>query len=119
MRYSEFLRLPYWNPIDFVAIDSMYGFYLGILARHCRSIWGFDIKAPDGDGTGNRFTPPDRPAPEEMNIAYETFKNCRSLNKLSVGHLYHLCADYGCLPVARSRKKYHLVNQLNAYVSDV
>ncbi len=26
IRYSEFLRLPYWNPVEFLAIDSMHAF---------------------------------------------------------------------------------------------
>ncbi|KAF9019591.1 hypothetical protein BDZ89DRAFT_911310, partial [Hymenopellis radicata] len=40
VRYSELLRLPYWDPTTFVTLDSMHAFYLGLFHRHTRVIWG-------------------------------------------------------------------------------
>lgn len=48
--YSEFLRLPYFNPIQSVCIDPMHAFFLRIFSRHCEDIWGMDAKIEDGDG---------------------------------------------------------------------
>jgi hypothetical protein len=50
VRYSEFLRLPYLDPIRVLPIDTMHGFFLRILPRHCQEIWGMDSKMGDGDG---------------------------------------------------------------------
>lgn len=50
LRYSELLRLPYWDPIKFTVIDSMHCFYLRLLNRHCREIWGMNAKVADGPG---------------------------------------------------------------------
>jgi len=125
VRYSELLRLPYWDPVNFVAIDSMHGFYLGLLARHCKVIWGFNVNAPDGDGTETRITPPNRPDPEKMEEAIELFRELtsgnrspNSLQRLTVSQLYHLCSEHNCLPLERFQKrKKHLMRALEAYVS--
>ncbi len=51
IRYSEFLRLPYWDPTKYTVIDPMHAILLGNLRHHCRDIWGMDSESPDGDGT--------------------------------------------------------------------
>ncbi|KIY62281.1 hypothetical protein CYLTODRAFT_318585, partial [Cylindrobasidium torrendii FP15055 ss-10] len=40
VRWTSFLDLPYWDPTKFVLIDSMHCFYLGLLHRHLRLVWG-------------------------------------------------------------------------------
>ncbi|KZS86463.1 hypothetical protein SISNIDRAFT_383265, partial [Sistotremastrum niveocremeum HHB9708] len=57
VRWSELLRLPYWDPICFMVIDSMHLLLLGLIQTHCRNVWGMDDKTPDGDGTAP--LPPD------------------------------------------------------------
>ncbi|KAJ3782299.1 hypothetical protein GGU10DRAFT_246422, partial [Lentinula aff. detonsa] len=39
VRWSELLRLPYWNPITFTLIDSMHMGYLGLFSTHIQKIW--------------------------------------------------------------------------------
>lgn len=56
LRWSELLRLPYWNPVKFTIIDSMHCFYLRIFQYHCRNIFGMDINI--GDGMGISFEYP-------------------------------------------------------------
>ncbi|TFK58258.1 hypothetical protein BDN72DRAFT_743417, partial [Pluteus cervinus] len=34
--YSELLRLPYWEPIQFALLDAMHNLFLGDLKTHCR-----------------------------------------------------------------------------------
>lgn len=51
VRWSELLRLPYWEPTNFVVVDVMHALFLGNFKRHCRTIWGMDICFADGDGS--------------------------------------------------------------------
>jgi len=50
IRWSELLRLPYWDPTKHIVIDSMHGFYLRMFNRHIRDIWGMNVKFNDGNG---------------------------------------------------------------------
>ncbi|KIK10933.1 hypothetical protein PISMIDRAFT_53187, partial [Pisolithus microcarpus 441] len=40
VRFSELLRLPYWDPIWFTVLDSMHAFFLHAIPQHIRYIWG-------------------------------------------------------------------------------
>ena len=50
IRWSELLRLPYWDPTRFVVIDSMHALFLTALKHHCRDYWGMDANIEDGSG---------------------------------------------------------------------
>ncbi|KZS89123.1 hypothetical protein SISNIDRAFT_387352, partial [Sistotremastrum niveocremeum HHB9708] len=47
-RWSELLRLRYWNPIQFKVIDSMH-MISALYERHCRHVLGMSATAADGD----------------------------------------------------------------------
>jgi hypothetical protein len=47
VRYSKLLRLPYWKPTQHVVIEVMHNLFLGLFHRHCRYIFGIDIKSDD------------------------------------------------------------------------
>ncbi|KAI0038168.1 hypothetical protein FA95DRAFT_1454680, partial [Auriscalpium vulgare] len=51
IRYTELLRLPYWDPTSYVVIDTMHNLFLGNFQDHCRNIWGMDAAHLDGDGS--------------------------------------------------------------------
>lgn len=106
IRYSEFLRLPYWNPVEFLAIDSMHAFLLGNLKRHCRGIWGFDVSMLDDDGS-NRSEPCPLPSKDSMAKGEDRLRRSskKSLFDLNLPVLFHLCSQYNCLPVERHWKK--------------
>ncbi|EIW54249.1 uncharacterized protein TRAVEDRAFT_132588, partial [Trametes versicolor FP-101664 SS1] len=53
IRWSELLRLPYWDPVGFTVVDSMHNLYLGLLKNHCRDIWGISVDLEDGDATSH------------------------------------------------------------------
>ncbi|KAF8493097.1 hypothetical protein F5888DRAFT_1618448 [Russula emetica] len=57
VRYSEFLWLPYLDPIRVLTVDTMHAFFLRILSRHCQAIWGMDSKIEDGDGLASDPVP--------------------------------------------------------------
>jgi hypothetical protein len=94
VRWSELLRLPYWNPIHFTVIDSMHAFFLRLLSRHCRDIWGMDVTLSDGDGP--TFAPKKQgPTEDEMKEAYRILQEgtATSLKALRVAVLRKLCEE--------------------------
>lgn len=123
IRHSEFLRLPYWNPVDFLVIDSMHAFLLGNFKRHCRLIWGFDIKfADDDDGESRPSNHNDEPGKDDMDRGELVLRTCgeKKLFDLKRPVLFHLCLKYDCAPVERYwRKKKRLVHALRLMVSRV
>jgi Transposase family tnp2 len=74
VRYSEFLRLPYFDPIMSVCVDPMHAFFLRILSHHCRDIWGMDINIEDGDGTTTDPVSSEVRSSTEFQKAYLTFR---------------------------------------------
>ncbi|KIO18298.1 hypothetical protein M407DRAFT_84104 [Tulasnella calospora MUT 4182] len=52
VRFSELLRLPYWDPVRQMVPEPMHIIHLGVAKRHCRSIWKMDLTVQGGDGRG-------------------------------------------------------------------
>lgn len=47
VRWSDLLRLPYWDYTKFVVVDAMHNLFLNDLSHHCRDLWGMDqTKSP-------------------------------------------------------------------------
>jgi hypothetical protein len=44
VRWSEFWRLPYWNPCRMLVIDSMHCILEGLVYYHCRRVLGIDAE---------------------------------------------------------------------------
>lgn len=44
VRWSELLRLPYWDITKYSTLDSMHNLFLGQLKRHCMEIWQTSAK---------------------------------------------------------------------------
>jgi len=44
IRWSEFLRLPYWNPAEHTITEAMHVLLLGLVPRHCRELLGLNFK---------------------------------------------------------------------------
>ncbi|KAG1885889.1 uncharacterized protein F5891DRAFT_1232191 [Suillus fuscotomentosus] len=99
LRWSELLRLP----------------------RHCRDIWGMDIKLKDGDGTwvdSGAATEFDKDSDALLQDAWETLRHgtINDMQKLTRSQLQRLCRDTQMLPEPRyiDRKK-HLLKKLEQY----
>lgn len=43
VRWTELLRLPYWKH-RYVVLDVMHNLFLGLFQRHCRNVFGIDLK---------------------------------------------------------------------------
>lgn len=95
VRWSELLRLPYWDPTKFVVVDSMHCFYLGLFRRHIRNIWGMSTGFQDGDGI--TFDHKDMPEEDEMKAAREILRHgsAKSLQKLRRPILVELSRESG------------------------
>ncbi|KAG1736388.1 uncharacterized protein EDB91DRAFT_1083356 [Suillus paluster] len=45
VRWSELLRLPYWDPVRFIVIDGMHNLFLGVVQHHFRNFIAIDKQA--------------------------------------------------------------------------
>ncbi|KIK35994.1 hypothetical protein CY34DRAFT_95198 [Suillus luteus UH-Slu-Lm8-n1] len=45
VRWSELLRLPYWDPVRFIVIDGMHNLFLGVVQYHFRNVITIDKQA--------------------------------------------------------------------------
>ncbi len=94
IRWSELLRLPYWDPIRFTVVDSMHNLYLGLLQNHCRDIWGIDPGVEDGDATTHHQKPaPAFPQPKDWNKGLRAlyYGSEAQLKQCTRAVLWHLC----------------------------
>nr|VWO97862.1 Uncharacterized protein [Ganoderma boninense] len=96
IRWSELLRLPYWDPTKYVALDSMHMFYLGNFQRHCEQVWGMGGKYRDGlDGIA--YDPEKKPpTSHELKNAVKILRagSRAELAGLRTEILRTLCKDY-------------------------
>lgn len=110
VRHSEFLRLPYWNPVECVCIDSMHMFYMGNLHNHCRRIWGFSHTIADEGDSPTPVTDvqtTNLPSDKEMAEGLRAFDHgsAKDLQKQNKNVLYHLCLKFECLPEERLQNR--------------
>jgi len=111
-KWSELLRLPYWDPTKFVVIDSMHGFYLRLFQRHICDIWGMNVNFTDGDGFPDFSS---AMSEEALYNAHEILRsgNIEALQQFSREELQHLCRDLG---LHYGGKKKMLIQMLAEYV---
>ncbi|KAJ3534922.1 hypothetical protein NM688_g7054 [Phlebia brevispora] len=62
IRWSELLRLEYWDPTRFALIDSMHNLLLGALRHHCVEVLGIDVKGE----TDTKKLVPHTPSEQQM-----------------------------------------------------
>ncbi|RPD61515.1 hypothetical protein L227DRAFT_585676 [Lentinus tigrinus ALCF2SS1-6] len=96
IRYSELLRLDYWNPPAYLVIDTMHNLYLGLLQRHLRDFWGINPEAADGDASAIEAAPPPaRPSDKKMANGEHRlrYSSLSALKRLPKPVLYHMCVD--------------------------
>jgi hypothetical protein len=96
VRWTELLRLPYWDPISFTAVESMHILYLRILRYHCRVAWQMKIDLEDGEtpsGEGGKSIA--RPSDECMQkgVGALTTGTFATLDACTKPILFHLCQD--------------------------
>ncbi|KAG1877161.1 hypothetical protein C8R48DRAFT_768708 [Suillus tomentosus] len=96
VRWTELLRLPYWDPISFTVVESMHILYLRILRYHCWVAWRMNVDLEDGETTSGEGTKSfARLSDKDMQngvdaLATGTFG---ALEMCTKPVLYHLCQD--------------------------
>ncbi|KAJ2936879.1 hypothetical protein H1R20_g214, partial [Candolleomyces eurysporus] len=113
-RWSELLRLPYWDPTKFTLIDSMHAFYLRMFQHHCRSVWGMDVRFDDGPGV-TLDCGLNQPSEEEMRIADQILRHGteKMLSAQPRSVLRELCRQTTTIPFRRNKAQ--LIEELKAY----
>lgn len=111
LRWSEMLRLPYWDPTCYAVVDAMHNLFLGDLRHHCREVWGINIK--DQKTTAKKAVPH---TPEEQ----EKWMG-RLLGALCKGVLPNGKLKKGALAAVTQPRKGYLVAlaQLNGIVPEL
>lgn len=114
IRYSELLRLPYWDPTRFVVIDSMHAIFLTDLRHHCRDLWGMNVKVECGNG--NKARRGKAPDEEQMNAAWDILRRgtTAELCKLGANVLRELCVAAHVSAVGNRNR---LIRTLQEHVS--
>ncbi|KAF9521453.1 hypothetical protein CPB83DRAFT_778715 [Crepidotus variabilis] len=116
IRWSQLLRLPYWDPTKHVMIDSMHGFLLRLFQRHCRQIWGMGVDIVDSEYP-SFSQDKDRPSDEAMAKGYKILRhgNEKQLQGLKTAVLRELARLSESMPYGGRSKK--LIRGLLEYVS--
>jgi hypothetical protein len=117
IRYSEFLRLPYLNPIQVLSVDTMHAFFLRIFPRHCQEIWGMDCKIEDGDGLASDPIPSEIRSSTYFGQAFLALRtgSLETLRSHKTGILRHLAADQSILTKGKTHEQ--LMTAFTRYVS--
>lgn len=103
-RWSELLRLPYWDPTKFVVVDGMHNLFLGLVRFHMNKVLGMNllgnIREEEEEDDSLRMA-----SPEEIEKARIIWaKGVRSKNqlkKVKMPALHELCQEYG-IPVKKA-----------------
>lgn len=118
IRWSEFLALPYWDPIAHLAIDIMHNLFLGLLAYFITNVWGMSSDKSDGLDGISQDPQKHRPSPSEMDDARRQVRHedLDVLRNLRLEILREIAREMG---VERWRgKKKKILKHLQALVCD-
>src|SRR5271168_4068380 len=129
VRWSELLRLPYFDPTRFVVVDAMHNLFLGLIQEHFQGILGIrlakdsDVDAspvldiPLSDRTGNNLNDTERkslskaltwlmgPMNHELASELGMIKWTKKLSNLHLEALKFLCQELHCAPIAVDPRK--------------
>ncbi len=100
----------------------MHCLFLGVLRRHCRVIWGMDLKFDDSDGLDIEASGKSDQGVTERDLvnARQVLRNGSdaAVHKLCHCVMLRLCNDLNCSLRKKETKKF-LASELLAYVSTV
>jgi hypothetical protein len=93
VRWSELLRLPYWDPTKFVVVDGMHNLFLGLVQFHMRKVLGMNLLGNIGEDDNSLR----EATPEEMtkarNIWAKGVKSKNQLKRVNMPALQGLCLE--------------------------
>jgi len=99
VRWSELLRLPYWDPTCFVVVEAMHNFFLGDLQHHCRKVLGMNADAkPAAETRVQPHTPEEQQRELDAGIEAIKKRSLTALTKLRRGYIIALAEANNVLP---------------------
>ncbi|KAH9944944.1 uncharacterized protein BXZ73DRAFT_73189 [Epithele typhae] len=110
IRWSELLRLPYWDPTRYAVVDAMHNLFLGQVRHHFRDVWGLDVK-DQKEGKKTRELAQHTPEEQKQWLQYiieSLDASCvmSSLTKARKGYLVALAQANNIVPTALTKKAY-------------
>lgn len=137
LRWSELLRLPYFDPVRFIVIDAMHNLFLGLVKEHFDGVLGLRLNKDEPErvleiklsDTWMDFSEKERKSVKRLKkwleapLNYEEQPNWRKrLSRCHSRALQFLCTELMCpqLPFANPKARRtvsHMVDELIAWVS--
>jgi len=119
IRWSELLRLPYWDPTKFTLLDTMHTLLLVLIQKHCCEVWGMDDQFDDGPGaTYDKLIMNQPPSYEQIQNGIRILRTgtVNDLHKLSESVLRFMCQE---LQIRFGGKKGKLIKHLTNLVRSI
>ncbi|KAI0646436.1 hypothetical protein C8Q79DRAFT_926401 [Trametes meyenii] len=105
IRWSELLRLPYWDPMRFPVVDAMHCLFLGDLRHHCQDVWGIDVKDQASSQTIDPHSPDEQRLWLGRVVTALHKKSHSALSKIRKGYLATVAQVNGVVPESHLTKK--------------
>ncbi|KAJ3554676.1 hypothetical protein NM688_g2988 [Phlebia brevispora] len=116
LRWSELLRLPYWDPTRYALVDSMHNLYLGELRHHCREVLGIDVKDKSPDTKKQKPHPPEEQAENLIKVINAIKNNSSSaLKSIRKGYISAVADLNGVVPEGTTFCKKDYIEALLAW----
>ncbi|KAJ3013480.1 hypothetical protein NUW54_g1582 [Trametes sanguinea] len=113
LRWSEILRLPYWDPTKFALVDAMHNLLLGVLRHHCRDVWGINVKDKSADGPKvTLHTPAEQRAWLEKVASYIDRGSRSRLSRVRKGYIVTVAELNGAIPPSSTFAKKDYIESL-------
>lgn len=112
MRWSELLRLPYYDPSRFLVVDPMHSLFLGLIKEHFQGILGYRKSSPSAPmGPSSLRIPatdlPTNPLPKEKAPRASVRRLISWLEPLALGDFSQV--DFDALVVKWGKSSIHVV----------
>lgn len=106
IRWSELLRLEYWDPTQFAVVDAMHNLLLGNLRHHCRDVWGLDVKDKAGDSSKVQPHTPEQQRAQLLLVAKAIANQSnKTWGKIRKGYVVAVAEFNGVSPTGSSLSK--------------
>lgn len=96
VRWSELLRLCYWDPVNWVVVDGMHNLFLGLVRHHFRVVIGtkWDERDDETDMIVRDQTPKETDLKRGRRLLAVPGTTLKQLETLPIPALRELCVEY-------------------------
>ncbi len=112
VRWSAFLALPYWDPLQAIIIDGMHNLFLGLCAFHCRIFLEIDVKYVDELNKKQRQI--DVKKTRTIQSSSSPVSRLSHLKKIKTPYLEALCSTWKADPQPRNGMELGKMDFINA-----